>query len=162
MLPWIHPKEQITSWSPIVTLGHKQRERRQAGAHLRKHSRLVDCSERVETVRESERDTRLMWRACFDPHMPDSSGCSEPKLPHIAIDFLQLRSPLLHCPRSRAASAIAVKTGRHFPPSSARLDCKKSFRNSGGNASGLSTILRQKTAMPLPKSFRSMLVRMMG
>ena len=43
--------------------------------------------------------------------------------------------------------AIPTQTGRPFSPNAVRLDCKKSCQNSGGNASGSSTILVQKAAI---------------
>ena len=53
---------------------------------------------------------------------------------------------------------IPTQTGRYFFPNAVRLDCKKSYQNSTGNASGSSTILRQKTVMPLPDSSHPMSV----
>ena len=45
---------------------------------------------------------------------------------------------------------MPTQTGRHFSPNAVRLDCKKSCQNTTGNASGSSTILRQKVVMPFP------------
>ena len=56
---------------------------------------------------------------------------------------------------------MRTPTGRHFPPNAVRLDRKKSCQNSGGNAYGSSTILRQEAVMPLPNSFRPISVWMM-
>ena len=61
----------------------------------------------------------------------------------------------------RILHVMPTQTGRHFSPNAVRLDCKKSCQNSTGNASGSSTILRQKAVMPFPNSSRPMLVWMM-
>ena len=42
---------------------------------------------------------------------------------------------------------MPTQTGRHFSPEAVRLDYKKSRQSSGGIASGLSTILRQKAVI---------------
>ena len=55
---------------------------------------------------------------------------------------------------------MPTQTSRHFPPNAVRLDCKKSRQNSGGNASGSSTIFHQKAVMPFPNSSRPMSVWM--
>ena len=70
-----------------------------------------------------------------------------------------------HCRIAPAVMSLLhvmpTQTGRHFSPNVVRLDCKKSSQNSGGNASGSSTILRQKAVMPFPNSSRPMSVWMM-
>ena len=94
--------------------------------------------------------------------MLHSAGYGDPKLPHLSVDLLQQRPPLSHSPAVMSLlHVVPTQTGRHFPPNAVRLDCKKSYQNSTGNASGSSTILRQKTVMPLPISSRPMLVWMM-
>ena len=53
---------------------------------------------------------------------------------------------------------IPTLTGRPFSPKTVRIDGKKRCRSSGGNASGPSTILRQKPLIPLPNSYLPMSV----
>lgn len=56
-----------------------------------------------------------------------------------------------HCRISHAVlsrlHAMLTQTGRLFSPIAATLDCKNSFHNSSGNASGLSVIHHQKSVI---------------
>ena len=91
----------------------------------------------------------------------NSVGYGDPKLPHLSVD-LQPRSPLLHHPcGAEPPPCHAHANPPAFSPYAVRIDCKKSCQKSGGNASGSSTIFRQKAVMPFPNSSSPMSVWMM-
>lgn len=144
------------------SLYHKRRERRHTGCHVRKHSPQVNGAERVGAVREHGPFARLVYGACpesyvLDPPWAQRSQSASPRgwpLPAaVAIVALPLR----------AVSTSPTQTDPHYSFGAVKIDYKKDFQDSaGGNASGLSMILRQKTIMPLPNSALPRLVWVMG
>ena len=92
--------------------------------------------------------------------MLHSSGYRDPKLPHPSIELPQPRSPQSYspCGDERPPCFYQVNRLTLFPP---RLEVQlQEELPSGGHALGLSTILRQKAAIPLPNSSRPMSVWM--
>ena len=61
----------------------------------------------------------------------------------------------------RRLHVIPTHKGRHFSPKAVRLDCRKSYQNSGGKAPESSIIRLQKASMPAPNFSRPKLVLMM-
>ena len=65
------------------------------------------------------------------PHVLDFFTPIDPKLPHLAVDHLQPRSPLSHCPPPAIMNrlhAMPTQTGKHIPPQGGETRQQKLLR----------------------------------
>lgn len=102
-------------------------------------------------------DARALSITCSAP-----SGTYTPT--YLLVDLLQMRPPLSHvAPAVKTLHhVVPTRTGRQFSLNAAKVDHKKSHQNAGINASGSSTILRQKLLMLRSNSSCPISAWMMG
>ena len=144
--------EEHGSGPLTIALGYEPRKRWRARGHLLEHGlpgtelNALDASVWIIQLPASW-SIRACNATCSTPPHTPSPYCLASRLTSSIRGLHSLIFPAA----IRRLHVIPTQTGQHFSPRAVRFDCRKSSQNSGGKASGSSTILLQKASMPAPK-----------